>query len=127
MKTSAAIINVLLSLSLSTTGLAIAQDRRDGQDRSRGENGQRDESQGRRDAPQWHQPREGDRGAGPGHNFRQGDRLPKAQHQKRYVVSDWRARQLSEPPRGYHWVQTGDDYVLAAIATGVILQLMLRN
>jgi Ni/Co efflux regulator RcnB len=42
-------------------------------------------------------------------------------------VDDWRGHRLSAPPRGYHWVQTGGDYVLAAIATGVILQLMLSN
>jgi len=42
------------------------------------------------------------------------------------VVNDWRARHLSPPPRGYHWVQTGGDYVLVAIATGVILQLLLH-
>ena len=30
-------------------------------------------------------------------------------------------------PRGYHWVRSGDDYVLAAIATGVILQTLLSH
>jgi Ni/Co efflux regulator RcnB len=43
------------------------------------------------------------------------------------VVDDWRAHHLSAPPRGYHWVQTGADYVLVAIATGIILQLLLNN
>jgi Ni/Co efflux regulator RcnB len=42
------------------------------------------------------------------------------------VVNDWRGQHLSAPPRGYHWVQTGGDYVLVAIATGIILQLMLN-
>jgi Ni/Co efflux regulator RcnB len=121
MKKSAAIINIIIAVSMSTTGFAFAQDRRDGNDRSRGEAGQRDGTS------QWHQPRDGERGAGPRHNFRQGDRLPREQHQKRYVVNDWRSRQLSEPPRGYHWVQTGSDYVLVAIATGVILQMLLHN
>jgi Ni/Co efflux regulator RcnB len=127
MKKSVAIINIVLALSLGTTGFAFAQDRRGGNDRPRGESGQRDGMPDRQGQPQWHQPQDGERGAGPKHNFRKGDRLSKAQHQKRYVVNDWRNRQLSEPPRGYHWVQTGDDYVLAAIATGVILQLMLHN
>jgi Ni/Co efflux regulator RcnB len=45
----------------------------------------------------------------------------------RYVVEDWRGHQLTAPPRGYHWVQAGRDYVLVAIATGVILQLLLNN
>lgn len=41
------------------------------------------------------------------------------------VVDDWRGHRLSAPPRGYHWVQVGADYVLVAIATGIILQLIL--
>jgi Ni/Co efflux regulator RcnB len=43
------------------------------------------------------------------------------------VVDDWRNHHLSAPPRGYHWVQVGGDYVLVAIATGIILQLLLNN
>jgi Ni/Co efflux regulator RcnB len=43
------------------------------------------------------------------------------------VVSDWRGRHLSAPPRGYHWVQSGNDYLLVAIATGVILSLILNH
>jgi len=127
MKKSAALINIILAVSMGTTGVAFAQDRRDGNDRSRGASGQSDGRSDRNGPSQWHQPQDGERGAGPNHNFRRGDRLPKAQHQPRYVVNDWRARQLSEPPRGYPWVRSGDDYVLAAIATGVILQLLLRN
>jgi len=34
---------------------------------------------------------------------------------------------LSAPPRGYHWVQVGADYALVAVATGVILQMLLAN
>jgi Ni/Co efflux regulator RcnB len=41
------------------------------------------------------------------------------------VVEDWRAYQLSAPPRGYHWVQTGGDFVLIAIATGIIASIFL--
>lgn len=68
-----------------------------------------------------------ERGAGPGHNFHRGDRLPAEYRSRQYVVDDWRGHRLSAPPRGYHWVQTGGDYVLAAIGTGVILQLFLGN
>lgn len=127
MKKSAATINIILAVAMSTGGIAFAQERRDGNDRSRGEVGQRNCTLDRRGPSQWHQPQDGERGAGPGHNFRQGDLLPKAQHRKRCVVHDWRARQLSQPRRGYHWVQTGDDCMLASITTGIILQLLLRN
>jgi Ni/Co efflux regulator RcnB len=67
------------------------------------------------------------RGAGPDHNFRRGGRLPPQYRSPQYVVNDWRGHHLSAPPRGYHWVQTGGDYVLAAIATGVIASILLNN
>jgi Ni/Co efflux regulator RcnB len=67
------------------------------------------------------------RGAGPDHDFRRGDRLPPEYRNRNYVVDDWRNHHLSAPPRGYHWVQVGGDYVLVAIATGIILQLLLNN
>lgn len=43
------------------------------------------------------------------------------------MVDNWRAHRLSAPPRGYHWVQVGNDYVLAAIATGIIASVLLGN
>lgn len=69
----------------------------------------------------------GERGAGPDHRFQRGDRLPPEYRHRNYVVNDWRSHNLSAPPRGYQWVQTGTDYVLVAIATGIILQLILNN
>jgi Ni/Co efflux regulator RcnB len=67
------------------------------------------------------------RGAGPRHDMRRGQRLSQEYRNNRYVVSDWRARRLSAPPRGQHWVQAGNDYVLASIATGIIAQVLLSN
>lgn len=67
------------------------------------------------------------RGAGPNHDLRRGARLPSRFHSRHYVVDNWQSHRLSAPPRGYHWVQTGDDYVLAAIATGLIAQIILNN
>jgi Ni/Co efflux regulator RcnB len=66
-------------------------------------------------------------GAGPGHNFRRGDHLPSQYRNNQYVVNDWRGHHLRQPPRGYHWVQTGGDYVLAAVATGVIADLIINS
>lgn len=65
------------------------------------------------------------RGAGPDHRFHRGDRLPWEYRNRTYVVDDWRGHRLSAPPRGYHWVQMGADYVLVAVATGLIVQLLL--
>ncbi|MDB5749513.1 MAG: putative transrane protein [Massilia sp.] len=67
------------------------------------------------------------RGGGPRHDLRRGQRLGQDYRNDRYVVSDWRERRLSAPPRGHHWVRTGNDYVLAAIATGIIAQVLLSN
>jgi Ni/Co efflux regulator RcnB len=70
--------------------------------------------------------RRGDeRGAGPNHAYYRGDRLPIEYRHRQYVVDDWRGHNLSAPPRGYHWVQNGADYLLVGIATGVIMQLFL--
>lgn len=67
------------------------------------------------------------RGAGPSHSYYRGDRLPYEYRTRHYVVDDWRGHHLYAPPQGYHWVQTGGDYVLAAIATGVIAAILLNQ
>ena len=60
-------------------------------------------------------------------NSRKGDRLPDSYRSNQYVVNDWQSRHLRQPPSGYHWVQVNGDYVLAAIATGVIADMLLNN
>ncbi|MFG5408943.1 RcnB family protein [Piscinibacter sakaiensis] len=55
-----------------------------------------------------------------------GGHLPPQYRHHNYVVSNWRGHHLSPPPRGYHWVQADGRYVLAAIATGLILQVLLN-
>lgn len=44
-----------------------------------------------------------------------------------YQVNDYRSYRLRQPPRGYHWVRAGNDYVLAAIATGLIADVILNG
>jgi Ni/Co efflux regulator RcnB len=63
----------------------------------------------------------------PHHRWARGERLPREYWGGRYVVNDWRVHHLRPPPRGYHWVRVGDDYVLAAIATGLIADLLANN
>ncbi len=67
------------------------------------------------------------RGAGPRNDLYQGRRLPGTYYSDRYVVSDWHRYNLSAPPRGTHWVRAGNDYVLVALATGIIAQVLLNN
>ena len=67
------------------------------------------------------------RGAGPYRRWHRGDRLPYEYRHHSYVVHDWNRHRLYRPPSGYHWVQTGDDYVLVAIATGIIAALAMSR
>lgn len=68
-----------------------------------------------------------DRRPVPDYQLRRGGYLPPQYRGHQYIVEDWRGHRLSRPPRGYHWVQVGGDYVLVAITTGIILQLLLNN
>ncbi|MGI4983803.1 MAG: RcnB family protein [Janthinobacterium lividum] len=62
---------------------------------------------------------------GPGGEWRhRGGRLPGDYRDRQYVVDDWRGYDLQPPPRGYHWVGVGGDYLLVAIASGVISQII---
>jgi Ni/Co efflux regulator RcnB len=92
-------------------------DRRDGY---RAQGGGRAGSEGWGEERRWN-------GAGPEHSYRRGDRLPSRYRNHQYVVNNYREHNLRPPPRGYHWVQTGSDYVLAAIATGVIADLIINH
>lgn len=56
-----------------------------------------------------------------------GGQLPSEYRGSRYVVDDWRGRNLSAPPRGYQWVEDNNDYAPAAIATGLIAQVLLNH
>jgi Ni/Co efflux regulator RcnB len=133
----------LIALSLMTGPYALAQGNSDNDrnNRDHQKQGQRADEQGRRNLQRQPPNRaanpaygnnnqryqEQERGAGPDHAFHRGGRLPIQYRSHQYVVEDWRSHNLSAPPRGYHWVQSGSDYVLVAIATGIILQLLLNN
>ena len=71
--------------------------------------------------------RGGYHGAGPNHNWVRGSRVPPQYRGYNYVMNDWRGHRLQAPPRGYQWIQSGNDYLLVAIATGVIASLVLSN
>ncbi len=133
------IISALTAALLSASAASFAQDRYHG-DRDRGDrysqrdhdrndnrrDGYRAEGGGRAGSEGWGEERRYD-GAGPDHSFRRGGRLPERYRNHQYVVNNYRQHNLRPPPRGYHWVQTGSDYVLAAIATGVIADLIINH
>ena len=58
------------------------------------------------------------------HQWRTGERLPSDYRHRQYVVNDWRAHRLPQPPRGQHWVQVDGGYARIVIATGIIMQLI---
>jgi Ni/Co efflux regulator RcnB len=62
-----------------------------------------------------------------GPEWRRGGHIPPEYRSRQYVVNDWRSHHLHAPPRGYEWVQVGGDYVLVAVATGIIAQLLLNQ
>jgi Ni/Co efflux regulator RcnB len=77
------------------------------------------------DRDRWEQG-DHDRGRHPGHykHWRRGERLGGY----RYVVVEPYRYHLRPAPRGYRWVRADDggDFLLAAIATGVILDVVLH-
>lgn len=129
------LIAVALALNMAAGSIGFAQgnsrnDDRGRNDRSRQDNDRRndryDYRHDNRDFGRSHnEQRSKGRGAGPGHEYYRGDRFPAEYRSRHYVVNDWRAHQLSAPPRGYQWVQSGNDYLLIAIASGIIAQLLL--
>jgi Ni/Co efflux regulator RcnB len=55
--------------------------------------------------------------------WRVGDRLPRSYLAPAYFV-DYRTHRLSVPPRGHHWVRVDNDFVLVALATGLIAHIL---
>lgn len=39
----------------------------------------------------------------------------------------WRAHHLRQPPHGYEWVRNGSDYVLIAIGSGIIAEVIASH
>jgi Ni/Co efflux regulator RcnB len=138
---SKAIVSAVMAACIGLSGLAVAQQDKDvrsdeanrQEHMGRSPGGARpDREQGRdqehdRGRPAPRQEADRGHGAGPDHNFYRGQRLPQDYRNHQYVVDDWRGHHLRQPPRGYHWVQTGADYVLVAIATGIIAQILLNQ
>lgn len=77
-----------------------------------------------------HQPAHGQaqrHGAGPDHRWVQGSRVPQQYRGPHYVVQDWQRHGLKRPGHGQQWVQNGQDYLLVAVATGVIAQIVFGH
>ena len=59
--------------------------------------------------------------------FYRGGYVPRTYLQPSYYVSNWQAYPgLYAPPYGYQWVQSGNDFLLVALTTGLIANLLTR-
>ncbi|MFL9996535.1 RcnB family protein [Paraburkholderia sediminicola] len=128
------IVAPLLIVSLLGTPVAVfAQQHEDnhggGQPSQRGPNpGHQVQQHGHGHAPAPHEASLGGPGGPVPHNdWHKGERLPAEYRDRNYVVDNWHEHGLQAPPRGYQWVGVNGDYVLAAIATGVIANVLLNG
>lgn len=95
-------------------------DRRDRDDRyerggyERWQRSQRRYSAGRYYAPRGYQARA----------WRYGERMPYQYRSSQYVVRDYGRYGLRAPPSGYQYVRSGEDVVLAAVTTGLVVAVI---
>ena len=61
------------------------------------------------------------------HSWRKGDRIGAADWGRGARVSDYGHYHLSRPPRGYEWRRVDNNYVLAAVAGGVIASVIAAS
>jgi Ni/Co efflux regulator RcnB len=140
---------IAVSLTLLGTSAALAQYNDNNSNRDRGANGQQqtepqdrnnnqDKSQNRTQRGQEgyqsgsqeqgrNDNRQGSNEVRDNPHFSRGDRLSSEYRDNSHVVSDWKGNHLRQPPRGYHWVQANNQYVLAAVASGVIADIIMSN
>lgn len=62
-----------------------------------------------------------------GPRFQRGAYLPAQYRSHVYYVDDWHAQPgLYAPPYGHQWMQVGSDFLLVALATGLIANLLVN-
>ncbi|MGZ7460035.1 RcnB family protein [Pseudomonas sp. Ma2-10] len=60
----------------------------------------------------------------PHSQWKRGHVVAKGYRVDRYWVTDWQPRQLPAPPKNHRWLRINGDYVLVAVATGVIINIL---
>ena len=61
------------------------------------------------------------------HDWHKGGRIERGDWDRGVRVTDYRHYHLSRPPRGYEWRRVDDNYVLAAVAGGLIASVILAS
>jgi Ni/Co efflux regulator RcnB len=119
---------VAASLLSSSLSFADERGRQDEYQRGNGRGQGHDNRRGDRQFDQrdgrWNDRRPDYNARGP--EFRHGGYISREYRDRAYEV-DYREHHLSRPPQGHRWVQVGADYVLIAIATGVIANIILNR
>lgn len=60
--------------------------------------------------------------------YKRGDHIDVVYLQPRYYVEDYRVVHLAPPPPGHRWVRYPDGrYILVAVATGIIADILLNH
>lgn len=115
---------LLGGLLLSATSIAMAQPPhdRDGDRDDRGHDNHGHDN--RYDNRDDHHDNRGGRGHG---RWERGHALPPEYRDRGHYVTDYRAYRLREPPRGYRWVRADDNFVLIAITTGLIADIVINS
>ena len=87
-----------------------------------------DKDRGRDDGARYEQGRH-DNGNHNGERRRwaRGERLPVTYYRDRGAYVDYRAHHLRAPPRGYQWVQVDNNYMMVALASGLIASIIANN
>jgi len=61
------------------------------------------------------------------HDWKRGERFDSRRAANYRVIGNPHAYHLKEAPRGYRWVQSGNDAVLVGIATGIIASVIANG
>ena len=61
-------------------------------------------------------------------HYRRGERIEIVHVERQYYVDDYEHYHLRQPPRGHRWIRTEDGrYLLVAVATGIIADILLHH
>ncbi|ADP11877.1 Uncharacterized protein yohN precursor [Erwinia sp. Ejp617] len=136
-KTTLSVMIGIFTAGAFFTNFSHAHDPGDGPDRSwHQQQGEHDNRGDERRAVRSHNDRGYGSREGPGErthftwrgdDFRRGHPAPQRYRGDDYRVDDWRDRGLEEPPRGAHWAYIDGNYVLIAVATGLVTAIIVGN
>ena len=114
------LLTAAIALTLVSGSAAMAQPYNN--DRHDSRNERHDDRNDRRDNDRRDNARNDNRG----HHWARGQRLPTEYRTRGHYV-DYRRHHLRQPPRGYQWVQVNNDYVMVALATGLIASIIANQ